>query len=279
MKKIKKIIGLAIVSTLLASVSARADQEQDEVNKQIAKLIGDAISTRVAADAAPESNGKPPNSAYGDYSHIGVHVSGFSSNTNLILGGYDREITPNLVLGAAVTYNHTGSSNVDAWSITPYAAYRFNESFFAIGRIGYSETNGDNFDSHATSVAASINGVHDFGSAYVQGRLEIGGNESRTKTSSPFFGNSSTSNRTTTYTGDAEVGYHFEEGLKGFAGLQLQSSDEKNSYEAFARVGLEKEFNKTAAVGIKYETNVDDNLPSNTNLRINVFSINGRILF
>ena len=53
MKKSSRFLGLAVTAALLAgaSTAAFAQDAQEEVNKQIAKLIGDAISSRVSARA------------------------------------------------------------------------------------------------------------------------------------------------------------------------------------------------------------------------------------
>lgn len=141
-------------------------------------------------------------------------------------------------------------------------------------RAGYGEFDFNGGSGDARNVAASLNGVHNFDKIYAQWRAEIGFADSDVHS-----GGVHTSSSTTNYVGDGELGYRFGDGLKGFVGLQLSDTNRPDSYFAFARIGLEKELSKDAAISAKYEGKVDDGLPKGANMSINTFTIAARMRF
>ena len=266
---------LAISAAIGFSGSVWADA-QEEVNKQIAKLIGDAVSTRVSSTTSPaQAAAQLPNNAWGSYSRLSVDPDGASSiGTDILVGGYDRDLSKDWVAGVALSYNRSNKFSADGWSLSPYIAYRFNNEIFGVVRAGYSEFDARGSHGDSMSVAGSVNGIHRFGNMYGQWRAEIGFSDTDSKAAGRNSHSSSTS-----YIGDGELGYYFADGLKGFAGLQLSDTNRQNSYNAFVRLGLEKELGKTAAISAKYETKVDDNSPSRGGYSIDVFTIAARVRF
>ena len=266
---------LAISAAIGFSGSVWADA-QEEVNKQIAKLIGDAVSTRVSSTTAPAPGAQLPNNAWGSYSRLTVDPEGSSSiGTDILVGGYDRDLSKDWVAGVALSYNRSNKFSADGWSLSPYVAYRFNEAIFGVVRAGYSEFDARGVNGDSMSVAGSVNGIHRFGNAYGQWRAEIGFSDTDMRAT----GGTNTQSTATSYIGDGELGYYFADGFKGFAGLQLSDTNRQNSYNAFVRFGLEKDLSKTAAISAKYERKVDDNSPSNGGYDIDVFTIAARFRF
>lgn len=265
---------MVLAGTVGLSGSAWADA-QEEVNKQIAKLIGDAVSSRIAVSVAPSAQGQLPNNVWASYSRLTVDPDGSSSiGTDIGVVGYDREYSKDWVFGAALSYNNSNKFDADGWSIEPYAAYRINKEFFVVARAGYAEFDFDGGSGDATGVAFSLNGIHNFDKVYGQWRAEIGFSESDTQ-----VGGINSSSSQTSYTGDGELGYRFGDGLKGFVGLQLSDTNRKDSYFAYARIGLEKEIGRDAAISAKYERMVDDDLPSGVGMSVDTFTIAARLRF
>jgi hypothetical protein len=274
---VKKLLVAGAVFACFGSTGAWADT-QEEVNKQISKLIGDAVSTRVSSSVAAQADAQLPNNVWGTYSNLGIKAGGTNVHTDIGVVGYDREISKNITVGAALSYSNTGKFDSDDWGISPYIAYRFNTSMFGVLRANYTDGSSDSGSTHTNyrsdGIAASINGVHNFDKVYLQWRGEVGGTESRSSTR----GHSSTTS-STIYIADGEVGYRFDNGVRGFAGLQLSTTNRDDSYGAYARIGLEKELGKNGAINIKYETLVDDSYPRGTNLSVDTFSIGARLRF
>lgn len=267
-------IKTAVLATLLAASGMAWADTQEEVNKQVAKLIGDAISARTAA-TSEASAAQLPNNIWGSYSRLRVDPEGASSvGTDIGTVGYDRDLSKDWILGVALSYNNSNRMNADGWSVSPYAAYRFNQTIFGVVRLGYSEFDARGSSGDSTSVAASLNGVHRFGNWYGQWRAEVGFSDTDTSAAGVHSSTSATS-----YIGDGELGYHFGSGFKGFAGLQLSDTNRKDSYNAFFRVGVEKELSKDAAISARYERKVDDDLPSNGGVKVDVFTIAARVRF
>lgn len=270
----KKIKLLVIASAIGISGSAWADA-QEEVNKQIAKLIGDAVSSRIATSITPSAQSQLPNNVWASYSRLTVDPEGSSSiGTDIGVVGYDRDYSKDWVFGAALSYNNSNKFDADGWGIAPYAAYRFNKQIFAVVRAGYGEFDFDGGSGDITNVALSLNGIHNFDKVYGQWRAEIGFSDADVKA-----GGVNSSSSATNYIGDGELGYRFGDGFKGFVGLQLSDTNRPDSYFAFARIGLEKEIGKDAAISAKYERKVDDDLPRGADMSVDTFTIAARLRF
>ncbi len=274
--KVKKLFVLGAVGALVGSGTAFADT-QEEVNKQISKLIGDAVSTRISSSAAAPAAALP-NNVWGTYSNLGINADGMGIHSDIGVVGYDREISRNITIGAAFSYSNTPRLNADGWSIAPYIAYRFNGPLFAVVRANYSDGASSDGGTHTRfkgdGLAASLNGVHDFDKVYLQWRGEIAGVESTARSNGD-----STHSSSTLYTADGEVGHRYANGLKIFAGLQLGTANIKDSYAAYARIGVEKMLGKEGSINAKYETKVDDNLPHGTNFRVDTISVGAQLRF
>ena len=272
-------IGLAAI--LAAFSSAAFSTAQEEVDKQIAKLISDAISSRVSASVVSQTGAampSEPNNIWGSYGRAKIDFSaaGFSSNsrTNIYVGGYDRDITNSLILGASLSASDTNNNGGKSWGISPYLAYKFTNSFFGIATYSYSRTDFTGGNSDSNSLGASLNFVHRAGDFLVKGRVGITGGESKTNTVG-----FSTRSSSTSYVGDAEAGYFFVPGLYGFVGLQASDTNKSNGYNLFGRIGIEKEFNKNAAVSLRYEAKTDDNQPGGTSVKIDTWTLAARFRF
>jgi hypothetical protein len=274
--QVKKLFVLGLVGGVIGSGSVFADT-QEEVNKQISKLIGDAVSSRVSSSAAGAA-APLPNNVWGTYSNLGIDADGMGIHSDIAVVGYDREISRNITIGAAFSYSNTPRLNADGWSIAPYIAYRFDGPLFAVVRANYSDGSSNDSSTHTRfkgdGLAASLNGIHNFDKLYLQWRGEIAGVESTAHSAG-----TSTHSSSTLYTADGEVGHRYDNGLKVFAGLQLGTSNEKDSYAAYARVGIEKALGKEGSINAKYETKVDDNLPHGTNFRVDTISIGAQLRF
>ncbi len=288
MKNSKNIAATTLAVFLATASSVAFADAQEEVNKQVAKLIGDAISNRVSARALDGAAlGQRPaaaekNALWGSYTRLRVDFTGIESRTNVYIAGYDRDLTENIILGASVDYSDTGTSgtllgafNSDSHGkgISPYLTYLFNKNIFGIVRVNYSEFSGGGVRTESYGAAASLNGVHRMGDLVARGRLELG--TSRSDSGALGGGKQSTTN----YSGDGELGYYFTPAVYGHVGLQLSESDSPNSYNASARIGIESNINRTTAVSLKYERKVDDNAPAGANFKVDSFTLALRLRF
>jgi hypothetical protein len=283
---------------------AHAQNAQEEVDKQVAKLIGDAISSRVAARAA-EDAGAEKNSLWGSYTRLKVDLPAFpgtpaiDSKSDVGIVGYDREISQQWLAGVSASYSDTSGFDSNSWSVSPYLAYRFTPALFAIGSLTYGRsefststptglgsvatTSGD---TEAWGAALSLNGLYRSNNWLAKGRAEVSWTRSESDTGTfvpastftlPFGGaivvpafatTSSSTDHTTRGSLDGEVGYLFGPGWYGYGGLQASVTDSSDSYQLFGRLGLEYRFAKTASFGVKYEQKIDDN----ANFDIDVYS-------
>lgn len=269
-----KIVKSGLVAVALASGSVCADT-QDEVNKQVAKLIGDAVSTRVSTTAAGEPGLKAPNNVWGSYSRLYVDPRGESRiGTDISVVGYDRDLGKDWTVGVALSYNDTSRFHSHGWDLSPYVAYRFTNSIFGVARADFTTFGAPGISGHGNGGAASINGAHNFGNLYAKWRLEMGASEFDSRS-----GGITTTSSSTKYIGDGEVGYRFGWGLTGYAGLQVSDTNREDSYATYARIGLEKELAKDAAVSVKYERKIDDDVPSDLRYSVDVFTIAARFRF
>jgi hypothetical protein len=265
---------LAVAVALAFSGNVWADS-QEEVNKQVAKLIGDAVSTRVSSTVAADGGPQLLNNAWGSYSRLYVEPEASKRiGTDITVVGYDRDLGKDWTAGVALSYNATSRLNSHGWDVSPYVAYRFSKNYFGVLRADYSEYGAPGVDGHTTGGAASFNGVHDFGNLAAKWRVEAGASETDSRSS----GTSSTAS-STKYLADGELSYRFGYGLTGYVGLQVSDTNRQNTYSTFARAGLEKAIGKDAAISAKYESKVDDNLPSNGDVSVNVFTIAARLRF
>jgi hypothetical protein len=158
-----KFVTLAVAAGALLglcswSVAAFAQSAEEEVAKQTARQISDAISKRVGEDvgvvyAAPGAQGMATgsgeflNSAWGTLTYNRVDFDGGtfggSDGVNIFLGtvGYDHRFD-NFIPGISVTGAHakvddvTGSS--DGATVSPYLGYIVNDWFFLNALVGLS---------------------------------------------------------------------------------------------------------------------------------------------
>ena len=305
-------VGTAVAVGIVPGV-AHAQSAQEEVDKQVAKLIGDAISSRVAARAAVEA-GAEKNSLWGSYTRLKVDLPAFvgtpaiNSKSDVGIVGYDREFSQQWLGGVSGSYSDTSGFDSNSWSISPYLAYRFTPSFFAIGSLTYGRsefstsaptglgsvatTSGE---TDAWGAAFSLNGLFRSNNWLAKGRAEVSWTRSESDTGTvvpastftpPFGGpivvpafatTSSSTDHSTRGSLDGEIGYLFGPGWYGYGGLQASVTDSSDSYQLFGRLGLEYRFAKNVSFGVKYEEKIDDN--ANFNLDVYSFTAVLRVAF
>ncbi len=158
------------------SLPAAAQSAEEEVAKQTARLISDAIAKRVGDDvgvvyAAPGTEGMATesadllNTAWGTLTYNRVDVDGGfgrgggSSGIDIFLGtvGYDHRFDafiPGISVTGATADVDNVSGNSDTATISPYLGYVFNDWFFVNGLVGLSLGSSDigGLDSDSTGV-------------------------------------------------------------------------------------------------------------------------------
>lgn len=285
----KKIVVLAIASLSTVGSGAVWATAQDEVDKQVAKLLADAVARRVASTLVEAQGGATAsevNNAYGSYgrNNIGFTAAGTTTNskTDIGVGGYDRALTKDWLLGAAVNGSRTSSSSstgvavagFSSTGISPYVSYIVNNNFYITGKLGYTSGSTTGTTVKSNSAGVSFNGIGKWTNFVLKGRLELTGARSDSTTAGLTTRTNSSSNAV-----DVEAGYFFQPNLYGYLGTQFTSSNQPNSAASYARVGLEYNVNKVASIGTSYEGKVRDNQPSGTSFSSNTWSIYGRIAF
>lgn len=291
MKKfVKKALAASVAAVTSLGTGAVWATAQDEVDKQVAKLLGDAVAKRVASAVIAEQTAGAAagglNNVYASYGRntVGFNAGGVNStsNTDILVGGYDRNLTDKLVLGAAVNGSRTSTSNntgvaaagFSGSGIQPYAAYVFTKNFFVIGKLTYGEGSGGGTSVNFNGGGISLNGLGRWDNFVLKGRAEVNGSRARSTTA----GLTTNSNSTSTAL-DGEAGYFFQPNLYGFVGYQATNASTANSRSDYARIGLEYSINKDAAVSVSYEGKVGDNQPTGTSFSANTWTIAGRIRF
>jgi Autotransporter beta-domain len=174
-----KFVTLAIAASALVglcswSVPALAQSAEEEVAKQTARQISDAISKRVGEDvgvvyAAPGAQGMAAesgeflNSAWATLTYNRVDFEGGtfggSDGLNIFLGtvGFDHRFD-NFIPGISVTGAHAKVDDVngssDGATVSPYLGYIVNDWFFVNALVGVSLSNSDigGTDSDSTGV-------------------------------------------------------------------------------------------------------------------------------
>jgi hypothetical protein len=162
-----KVATLAVAAGALMvlygwSAPAAAQSAEEEVAKQTARLISDAIAKRVGDDvdviyAAPGSQGMVAESAdmlntvWGTLTYNRVDFDGGfggSSGVDIFLGtvGFDHRFDnfiPGIsVTGAYANVDQTTGSSLGA-TVSPYLGYIVNDWFFLNGLVGVSMSNAD----------------------------------------------------------------------------------------------------------------------------------------
>lgn len=268
-KLMVKLVALACCGAV--SGVAMADT-QEEIDKQISNMIGNAISSRIAVTAPKAASAALANGAYGGIVNVDVKFGGTNTSTNAYYAGVDHNFSKELVGGAALFYSAPNNSRTTG--ISPYLAYLLNENLYLMGKLNYADTNGGGSSTDTLGTDVSINGLLKSGNLLAKGGLGIGGSSSETNTAG-----ATTKSSVTLYSANGELGYTFAPTWQAVAGLNLNSTNKDNSYSATASIGLEKEISKDAAIAFKYSTNVDDNQPTGTTVKVNVYTLSARFRF
>src|SRR5262249_36935070 len=147
----------AAVAALIGSAGwehrAKAQSAEEEVARQTARLISDAIGRRVQEDvgvvyaAPPEQEAAPPeellNTVWATATYNRIEFDDAPGGIDIFLGtiGYDHKFG-SFIPGISVTGSGFDVDDVDASgqgaTVSPYAAYVFNDYFFVHGLVGFS---------------------------------------------------------------------------------------------------------------------------------------------
>jgi hypothetical protein len=218
---------VAAVTTLIGSVgwqdSAQAQSSEEEVARQTARLISDAIGRRVGEDVdtvyAPttvEEEAAPGddllNTVWATVTYNRIDIDDGPGGIDIFLGtvGYDRKFgsfIPGVsVTGAGAWVDDISGSSATA-TVSPYAAYIFNDYLFVHGIVGFSFGDSDigGIDSESVGIFTEedINGV------LKEGNWRLGGKVGHRFTWNEFDPDGAPSDDSTAHTllAGAKVGY------------------------------------------------------------------------
>lgn len=270
----------ATSTILLIAPQAQAQDAQEEINKQIAKLTSDAISARLAGAAVAAARGTAPaaplpNNAWASYtySRLKFDIPSFGTstfNTDIGLLGYDRDVSPTTTVGVAINGAKTRHQSGNFYGLSPYLAYRFSERYFTILRLNYGRIDFDGGHGDSYGVGASLNAVHPVNEALLL-KGEAGINYSYSKTRVSGFSSDSTDSFGWNLTGDAS--YLLGSEWSGVVGLSANGTNKSNSSSLSGNVGVEKIFGQDGAVSFKYETRLADDAPDGVDLKVHNFTL------
>lgn len=154
---------MALSGALVLAESALAQTAEEEVARQTARLISEAISTRVGEDvedvyapAAEEAGAAPealPNTIWGSitYNRVDLDADGPGIDIFLTTLGYDRRLG-SFIPGVSVTgsyatpddFGGVDGGNLNTATLSPYLAYIINNFLFVNGLVGLSLGSFDN---------------------------------------------------------------------------------------------------------------------------------------
>lgn len=153
-----------LLGALLLAGSANAQSAEEEVARQTARLISEAISSRVGEDvgtvygapAAEEAGASPadlPNTVWGSLTYNRVDFDDGGPGVDIFQTsiGFDHRFG-NLIPGASITGSYAtpddvagvDGGNLNTVTISPYLAYIINDWLFANGLVGLSLGSFDN---------------------------------------------------------------------------------------------------------------------------------------
>lgn len=282
---------------LLVPVLGLAQDAQEEINKQIAKLTSDAISARLVGvqagvlRAAGAAAAQKPNNAWGSYTNFrlkfssdmddglgGSVRSSDSFTTDVGVLGYDRDLSRDTTVGVALDTAKTRHESGNSWGLSPYLAYRFSEHYFAIAKFRYGRFEGGGAKADSYSLGGSLNTVQPFGDWTFRGEAGLASTHTKTRIKLPDM-SSSDSDNVWSWNLNGQGDYRFGDGWMAFAGLSANGSDESHSTSLSASAGVEKAFNTDGAVQLKYETKVADNLQAGTDIKTRAVTVSLRWRF
>jgi len=260
-----KLITLAAAAGALLVVSGRsmpaaAQSAEEEVAKQTARQISDAISKRVGEDvgvvyAAPGAQGLATgsgeflNSAWGTLTYNRVDFDGGtfggSDGVNIFLGtvGYDHRFDnfiPGISVTGAIASVDDVSGSSDGATVSPYLGYIVNDWFFLNALVGVSLANSDiggtESDSTGVFTEEDANVVWHDGNWLATGK--VGHRYRHSRDHEDGFG-STDSDANTLLTG-GKVGYRIDT-VRPYVGAQYEYNlniDEKDDDFLYLLVGF-----------------------------------------
>lgn len=173
MKSLFLSFAAAVALFLASSQVTFAQNVDEEVTEQITRQISDSISRRVSGsltqDPAAETETAEigSNTAWftGDYSRI-ENDGGADFNVDVfgVLGGVDRDFD-GIIGGVSLGYTRAEidtigtESSSDSFTVSPYAAYQFNDNIFANALVGYTFADAEDADSDIFFSEVAANAV------------------------------------------------------------------------------------------------------------------------
>jgi hypothetical protein len=203
---------------------AQAQSSEEEVARQTARLISDAIGRRVGEDvdvvyapAKVEEEGAPPsedllNTVWATATYNRIDIDDGPGGIDIFLGtvGYDHKFgsfIPGVsVTGAGAWVDDISGSSATA-TVSPYAAYIFNDYFFVHGIVGFSfgdsDIGGIDSESFGIFTEEDLNGV------LKEGNWRLGGKVGHRFTYNEFDADGAPADDSTAHTllAGAKVGY------------------------------------------------------------------------
>jgi hypothetical protein len=207
--------------------SAQAQSSEEEVARQTARLISDAIGRRVGEDVgvtyAPvkvEEEAAPPsedllNTVWATATYNRIEIDDGPGGIDIFLGtvGYDRRFgsfVPGVSVTGAIADVDDISGSSGTATVSPYAAYIFNDYFFVHGIVGFSFGDSDigGFDSESFGIFTE----EDANVVYKTGNWRLGGKAGHRFTYNEFDPDGGPSDDATAHTllAGAKVGYQVD---------------------------------------------------------------------
>lgn len=163
------VLGLSVPLVCVAD----NDETIKQVTRQVTRQISNSISNRISESKSDQGPTSAPQGEYNlwgspQYTDIASTGRGASSTSvySMTFGG-DRKFG-NTFLGASLSYNRgetltPGSQfmGMNAWSVAPYLAYKFNDNVFFSGILGYAGSQIDNSTMNSQTFLSdiSLNGL------------------------------------------------------------------------------------------------------------------------
>lgn len=163
-----------VLTTLACSVSFYAgycvadnDETTKQVTRQVTRQISNSIARRIGETSEGDAAVGSDFNAWGNPQYTDLAFRGSSTSIYSLTFGGDKKFN-NLFLGGSMSYNRSetqmqGLSGfyANAWSVSPYMAYKFNEHVFFSGILGYAGSSDDNSSLGSTTFLSdiSLNGL------------------------------------------------------------------------------------------------------------------------
>jgi len=230
--------------------------------------------------ASSDGNSYLPDSVWATTSWTEISDDNISVNVDAdvyqVTGGIDKRFG-DVFVGLSTTYAYTeteiggigSQGDTHTVSVTPYAAFVLTDNFFISGltSYSYSRTEPDiafgNFDSDTDDYTSeltfnAVNAVNDW---FFKGKTGFRYRHSDVYNDVSAFQPADNDSDDWTYLVDAEVGYSFGHGIRGFAGALYEYTETENGEDdgvMYMSTGIDYTVSNDLSVGIKYSTDVNN---------------------